>query len=188
MLGYSSRAGFFSTALWEHRFTAMEKRPCGAGCLSQKSQVSFTWFDEVRKAHRACGGRKPEEGFSRVYGESPNVVSMTRDRSRNTGAANAIFYNQVQVCCPGSRALHRRKGPSIRSRRRFLPTGIENPFGPRTETHHGLGPPWFFRRAAHPRLQLSRIRIFGRCEATSRWPRGQQGYFVNPRFRNTTKK
>jgi len=67
-------------------------------------KVSFTGSTEVGKliVHAAAGNLKKVS--LELGGKSPNVVFHDAEIDRAIpGAANAIFYNQGQVCCAGSR-------------------------------------------------------------------------------------
>src|SRR6266481_1838588 len=67
-------------------------------------KVAFTGSTEVGKliVHAAAGNLKKVS--LELGGKSPNVVFHDAEIDRAIpGAANAIFYNQGQVCCAGSR-------------------------------------------------------------------------------------
>ncbi|HXA76755.1 MAG TPA: aldehyde dehydrogenase family protein [Candidatus Acidoferrales bacterium] len=67
-------------------------------------KIAFTGSTEVGKliVHSACGNLKKVS--LELGGKSPNIVFQDAEiDSAIPGAANAIFFNQGQVCCAGSR-------------------------------------------------------------------------------------
>ena len=67
-------------------------------------KIAFTGSTEVGKliVHAACGNLKKVS--LELGGKSPNIVFHDAEiDSAIPGAANAIFFNQGQVCCAGSR-------------------------------------------------------------------------------------
>lgn len=67
-------------------------------------KIAFTGSTEVGKliVHAAAGNLKKVS--LELGGKSPNIVFQDADiESAIPGAANAIFFNQGQVCCAGSR-------------------------------------------------------------------------------------
>ena len=67
-------------------------------------KIAFTGSTEVGKliVHSACGNLKKVS--LELCGKSPNIVFQDAEiDSAIPGAANAIFFNQGQVCCAGSR-------------------------------------------------------------------------------------
>jgi phenylacetaldehyde dehydrogenase len=67
-------------------------------------KIAFTGSTEVGKliVHAACGNLKKVS--LELGGKSPNIVFQDAEiDSAIPGAANAIFFNQGQVCCAGSR-------------------------------------------------------------------------------------
>jgi phenylacetaldehyde dehydrogenase len=70
----------------------------------QVDKVAFTGSTEVGKliVHAATGNLKKVS--LELGGKSPNIVFQDADIEASIpGAANAIFFNQGQVCCAGSR-------------------------------------------------------------------------------------
>ena len=71
---------------------------------SDVDKIAFTGSTEVGKliVHAAAGNLKKVS--LELGGKSPNIVFQDADiPSAIPGAANAIFFNQGQVCCAGSR-------------------------------------------------------------------------------------
>jgi phenylacetaldehyde dehydrogenase len=116
-------------------------------------KVAFTGSTEVGKliVHAATGNLKKVS--LELGGKSPNVVFHDADIDKAIpGAANAIFYNQGQVCCAGSRLYIEEKSFDK------VVDGVSQ-----LASKIRIGP---------------RIRIFGRREGYGRrWPRGQPGLF-----------
>ncbi len=140
-------------------------------------KIAFTGSTEVGKLilHAAAGNLKKVS--LELGGKSPNIIMDDADlESAIPGASMAIFFNQGQCCCAGSRLFVEKK---IFDK---VVDGISQAAAkirvlPRTRPLERSRPARF-RRAAQSRLRLSRIRHEGRRQGHhGRLARRRQGLF-----------
>ena len=138
-------------------------------------KVAFTGSTEVGKliVHAAAGNLKKVS--LELGGKSPNIVFDDADvEATIPGAASAIFFNQGQTCCAGSR-LFIQKRYFRQSGRRDLGESLEDSRAPGIRSGLRYGPAGF-RRTAESR---GRLHGFGqerrRPRDGRRFPRRHQG-------------
>ena len=144
------------------------------------NKISFTGSTEVGKLI----GKTAMDNMTRVTlelgGKSPVIVLDDCDPSvAATGAANAIFFNQGQVCCAGSRLyVHRKMFDQVTTQVAQIAERLK--LGHGLDPHAQMGP-------LVSQEQMDRVRNYidiGRREGarvvTGGSRAGDQGYFVQP--------
>ncbi len=126
-------------------------------------KIAFTGSTEVGKliVHAATGNLKKVS--LELGGKSPNIVFQDAEMdSAIPGAANAIFFNQGEVCVAGSRLyVEDAQFDNVVEGVSKIASSLR--IGPGMDATTQIGP-LISRGAAQSRLRLSRIRIFGRSK------------------------
>jgi len=155
---------------------------CGAPLAAhpQVDKVAFTGSTEVGKLIVKAAANDLKKVTLELGGKSPNIILEDADLdSAIPGAANAIFFNQGQCCCAGSRLfVHQKHYDKVVEGITEFAKGIR--VGPGLDTRTQMGP-------LVSQIQLDRVSGFlrsGADEGARALCGGRQvegaGYFVEP--------
>jgi len=156
--------------------------PCGAPLAAhpQVDKVAFTGSTEVGKLIVKAAANDLKKVTLELGGKSPNIILEDADlENAIPGAANAIFFNQGQCCCAGSRLFvhHKHYDKVVEGVTEFA-KNIR--VGPGLDVRTQLGP-------LVSQTQLERVSGYLRAgvdegaKATTGGRRiGDTGYFVEP--------
>jgi phenylacetaldehyde dehydrogenase len=156
--------------------------PCGAPLAAhpQVDKVAFTGSTEVGKLIVKAAANDLKKVTLELGGKSPNIILEDADlETAIPGAANAIFFNQGQCCCAGSRLfVHQRVYDEVVGGVTEFAKNIV--VGPGLDVRTQLGP-------LVSQTQLERVSGYLRsgveegAKATTGGRRiGESGYFVEP--------
>ena len=155
---------------------------CGAPLAAhpQVDKVAFTGSTEVGKLIVKAAANDLKKVTLELGGKSPNIILEDADlENAIPGAANAIFFNQGQCCCAGSRLfVHQKHYDKVVEGIADFAKNIK--VGPGLDVRTQMGP-------LVSQTQLERVSGFLRCgaeEGAKALTGGQQlddgGYFVQP--------
>jgi phenylacetaldehyde dehydrogenase len=156
--------------------------PCGAPLAAhpQVDKVAFTGSTEVGKLIVKAAANDLKKVTLELGGKSPNIILEDADLELAIpGAANAIFFNQGQCCCAGSRLfVHENHYERVVEGITEFAKGIR--IGPGLDTRTQMGP-------LVSQTQLERVSGYlrsGAEEGARALCGGQQvagtGYFIEP--------
>jgi phenylacetaldehyde dehydrogenase len=156
--------------------------PCGAPLAAhpQVDKVAFTGSTEVGKLIVKAAANDLKKVTLELGGKSPNIILEDADLELAIpGAANAIFFNQGQCCCAGSRLfVHEKHYDRVVEGITDFAKGIR--IGPGLDTRTQMGP-------LVSQTQLERVSGYlrsGAEEGATALCGGQQvagtGYFIEP--------
>jgi phenylacetaldehyde dehydrogenase len=116
--------------------------PCGAPLAAhpQVDKVAFTGSTEVGRLIVKAAANDLKKVTLELGGKSPNIILDDADMELAiAGAANAIFFNQGQCCCAGSRLfVHEKKYDEVVEGVTNFAKGIR--LGPGLDTRTQMGP------------------------------------------------
>jgi phenylacetaldehyde dehydrogenase len=155
---------------------------CGAPLAAhpQVDKVAFTGSTEVGKLIVKAAANDLKKVTLELGGKSPNIILEDADLDNAIpGAANAIFFNQGQCCCAGSRLfVHQKHYDKVVEGITEFAKNIK--VGPGLDVRTQMGP-------LVSQTQLERVSGFLRCGAdegaralTGGQQLGKEGYFVQP--------
>src|ERR1700722_1920574 len=155
---------------------------CGAPLAAHPDvdKVAFTGSTEVGKLIVKAAANDLKKVTLELGGKSPNIILEDADLDNAIpGAANAIFFNQGQCCCAGSRLfVHQKHYDKVVEGITEFAKNIK--VGPGLDVRTQMGP-------LVSQTQLERVSGFLRCGAeegaralTGGQQFGKAGYFVEP--------